>query len=478
MSLSAYERLLRMPPEERRKYAEQLPDALFKEMAERPWWLMSRPEQQSPPGDWVIWLILSGRGWGKTRTGAEWLWQQIKDHAKSPDGTPTEWAIVAPTYRDVRDTCVEGPSGILRVIPREALRYWNRSTGTILFTNGVRVHCFGADNRDAGRGKNLAGAWLDEFAMWPYPADTWTEGLAPALRIGAKPRVVVTTTPKPLKILRDWINRTDGSVYVTRGATFDNAANLSKAALEELQARYTGTRIGRQELYGEILDNIDGALWTEDTIERSRVINPPDHLTRIVVGVDPAVTNTEDSDETGIIVAGKDARSEGWVLADYTMRGTPLEWATRAVEAYRLHNADAIVVEVNNGGDMIPNLIAQVDAFIPVREVRATRGKKVRAEPIAAFYEQGRVHHVGRYTKLEEQMTTWTPDSPNSPDRLDALVWAMTDLLDGSPLTGYLSALAVWCNTCSLPMPKSLAACSNCGLPLSESDSTTHPLGV
>ena len=482
MAVSAYERLKAMSAEERERYLAGLPDALVAEMSKKPWWLIGRPEQQEPAGEWFIWLILSGRGWGKTRTGAEWLVEQIV-RMPTHEGIPTQWAIIAPRFSDTKNVCVEGPSGFLRALQHRGLEaerdyVYNKSSYKITFKDGQVVHMFGADSPDAGRGLNLSGAWLDEFAMWQYAAQTWTEGLAPSLRIGDKPRVVVTTTPKPLRILREWANRQDGSVYVTRGSTFDNAANLSRAALEELQARYAGTRIGKQELYGEIIDNIDGALWTEDTIERSRVTAPPDQLTKIVVAIDPAVTNTEDSDETGIIVAGKNAKGEAFVLADYTMRGTPLDWATRAVEAYRLHNADAIIAEVNNGGDMIPTLIRQVDGFVPVREVRATRGKKLRAEPIAAFYEQGRVHHVGRYVKLEEQMTTWTPEEPNSPDRMDALVWAITDLLDNNSLVGYLSALAVWCDTCNLPNAKSSSHCSSCGKSLSESDTEQHILGV
>jgi len=356
------------------------------------------------------------------------------------------------------------------------LNYWNRSHGTVLFKNGVKVHCFGADNRDAGRGKNLAGAWLDEFAMWPYPAETWAEGLAPSLRIGDRPRVVVTTTPKPIKILRDWVKRQDGSVYVTTGSTFDNASNLSESALEELQERYAGTRTGRQELYGEILEDIEGALWTMKTIENSRITDDPTDLARVVVAIDPAVTAHEESDETGIIVAGRNGKGQAFVLADYTFKGTPLDWAQRAVDAYHTHQADGIVVEVNNGGDMIPAVIRQVDPTVPIREVRATRGKKLRAEPIAAFYEQGRVHHVGVFDKLEEQMTTWTPELPKSPDRLDALVWALTELLETSTLRGYLSELAIWCTACNLPMPKTHTTCNNCGTMLRPDGEEPHPL--
>lgn len=476
MADSLLEQIAGLSTTERKRWVDSLPEQAAEELSKKPWWFIGRPEQQAPETDWHIWLILSGRGWGKTRTGSEWLAQQIRENPVAADGSPTEWAIVAPTFGLARDVCVEGPSGFLRVIRDEELRYWNRSHGTVLYANGCKVHCFGADNRDAGRGKNLAGAWLDEFAMWPYPAETWAEGLAPSLRIGNRPRAVVTTTPKPIKILRDWAKREDGSVYVTTGSTFDNAANLSGSALAELQARYAGTRTGRQELYGEILEDIEGALWTMRMIEESRLTHAPEDLSRIVVAIDPAVTAHEESDETGIVVAGRNGRGEGYVLADYSFRGSPLEWAQRAVDAYRTHQADGIVVEVNNGGDMIPAVIKQIDYTIPIREVRATRGKKLRAEPIAAFYEQGRVHHIGVFEKLEEQMTTWTPELPKSPDRLDALVWALTDLLETSSLQGYLSELAIWCDTCNLPMPKTHTTCSKCGMLLRPEDEPPHAL--
>lgn len=482
MGLSHYERLKQLPKEKQLEYAESLhPDAL-KELNRKPWWFIGRPEQQTPEGNWHIWLILSGRGWGKTRTGGEWLAEQIETYPQF-EGVATQWAIIAPRFADTKNVCVEGPSGFIKALQHRGLEpgvdyTYNKSSYKIIFKGGQVVHMFGADSPDAGRGLNLAGAWLDEVAMWPYPYETWTEGLAPALRIGKRPRVVVTTTPKPIRLIKDWVKRTDGSVYLTKGSTFDNASNLSAAALEELQARYAGTRIGKQELYGEILENVEGALWTQRNIDDNRVEEPPRDMARIVVGVDPAVTAHEESDETGIIVAGKNNQGEAFVLADYTIKATPLEWAQRAVDAYRTHQANAIVVEVNNGGDMVPTLIKQIDPIVRVIEVRATRGKRLRAEPMAAMYEQNRVHHVGVFEQLESQMTSWTPEDPKSPDRLDALVWALSNLLDGSALTGYLSNLAVWCDNCNLPMPKTLKFCSNCSSPLTESGEDAHILGV
>jgi predicted phage terminase large subunit-like protein len=266
--------------------------------------------------------------------------------------------------------------------------------------------------------------------------------------------------------VRNLVGRTDGTVVVTRGSTFDNAKNLAPAALAELQARYANTRLGKQELYGEILDDNPNALFHQTNIDQYRIDTAPVGLQRVVVAIDPAVTANETSDETGIIVAGKSNDGQAYILADYTTKSSPMQWAQRAVDAYRTHNADAIVVEVNNGGDMIPTLIGQIDSSVYVKQVRATRGKQLRAEPVAAWYEQGRVHHTQMFDLLESQMTTWTPEEPKSPDRLDALVWALTDLLEGSNLVGYLNNLAVFCKNCNLPMPRSYSMCSGCNAPL------------
>lgn len=407
---------------------------ILAEIKKSPWWFIGRPEQQEPEGDWFIWLILSGRGWGKTRTGAEWLARKVMDNPKTKDGVSTQWAIFAPTFKDAKSICVEGPSGLLKALQHNGLEnekdyIYNKSSHKIDFANGARIHTFGTDSPDTGRGLNLSGAWLDEVASWQYPYETWTEGLAPALRIGERPRVVVTTTPKPIRLLREWANRTDGSVHTTRGSTFDNSKNLSKNALEELRNRYEGTRTGRQELYGEILEQAEGALWTRNWIEDSRIdLDQVPRLVRVVVGIDPAVTSGEGSDETGIITCGLGEDKQFYVLADDTLRATPDAWGRRALQAYTKWRADRIVAEVNNGGDMVAMVIHQVDRNAPVKKVHATRNKTTRAEPISALYEQGKVHHVGGFAKLEDQMVLWTPESRKSPDRLDALVWALTEL--------------------------------------------------
>ena len=301
MTQSKAELLRRKSRDERERWIKSQNPALVFDLYRKPWWFIGRPEQQEPQGEWNVWLILAGRGWGKTRTGGEWLANQVIGLPKAPDGTPTQWAIIAPTFGDAKNICIEGPSGFLKALQHRGLQpdtdfVYNKSSHKILFKDGQIVHTFGADSPDAGRGLNLSGAWLDELAVWQYPYETWTEGLAPALRIGEKPRVVVTTTPKPIKLLRDWTSRTDGSVHVTRGSTFDNSGNLSEAALIELRNRYEGTRTGRQELYGELLDQAEGALWQRDWIEATRITAdkvPP--LYRIVVAIDPAVTSSEDT---------------------------------------------------------------------------------------------------------------------------------------------------------------------------------------
>lgn len=465
-----FEYLTTLPEAEKRNVIENLSEEQRAEMLSLPWWFIGRPEQQEPEGRWVVWLILAGRGWGKTRTGAEILVDWVLKNPTAPDGAPTEWAIIGETFGDTRVMCVEGPSGILRVLQKRGLENlvdftYNKSSWQVGFKDGQKIHMFGADNPDAGRGFNLSGVWADEIAKWRYSYESWHEGIAPALRIGAKPRAIVTTTPKPIRILRDWMARTDGSVYITRGSTFDNATNLSQAALVELQARYAGTRTGRQELYGELLDDVEGALWHRKMIEDARVTEAP-MLIRVVVAVDPAVTSGEDSDETGIIVAGISSDGHFYVLDDKTIRETPDAWARVAVEAYREWEADRIVAEVNNGGDMVQSLMRTIDPAIPYKKVIATRGKRVRAEPISALYEQGRVHHVGGFNMLEDQMVTWTPDMPKSPDRIDALVWALTDLNEGSTTMMALGAMASYCPSCRFPSPKSVSICPRCGTSL------------
>lgn len=417
------------------------------------WEEIARPNQLSPEDDWLIWLILSGRGWGKTRTGAEWIAHQALSTPK------TRWAIVARTFADARDTCAEGESGIVNVLHRyQALENWNRSMGEIMLKNGSRIKLFSAEEPDRLRGPQHHGAWCDELAAWDYP-DAWDQ-LQFGLRLGANPQTIITTTPRPTKLIKDLIMRE--RVITVRGSTFENAANLAPSALAELRLRYENTRLGRQELFGEILDDVEGALWTRQMIEEARVSNYPP-LMRIVVAIDPAVTSNADSDETGIIAAGLTADGHYYILDDKSLRASPDTWARQAVNLYHEFKADKIVAETNNGGDMVISVLKQVDAAVPVKKVTATRGKQLRAEPISSLYEQGRVHHVGYFEQLESQMCEWTPLSKESPDRLDALVWALTELNNGGSSMIALAGMASLCAKCGMPNVKNASICKYCG---------------
>lgn len=368
---------------------------------------------------------------------------------------------MARTHGDTRDTCFEGQSGLISVLKRYGLyseKAYNRTRLLIELPNGSLIKGFSAEEPDTLRGPQHHGAWCDELAAWEYE-ETWDQ-LMFGLRLGEMPQVVVTTTPRPTPIIRGLLERVE--THTTRGSTFENADNLSAAALAELQGRYENTRLGRQELYGEILEDVEGALWTKGLIDRNRIAQAP-ALSRIVVSIDPAVTNTAASDETGIIVAGCDTKGEGYVLHDGSMKGSPLEWAQKAVQLFDHYKADSLLVEVNQGGDMVSAVLKQVRPTLPIREIRAHVGKKLRAEPVAAMYEQGRVHHVGTFAQLEDQMTIWTPQDANSPDRLDAMVQAFSDLLGKSSVSHYFNSIANFCPKCALPFPKSISLCPKCG---------------
>ena len=401
-------------------------------------------------------MFLAGRGAGKTRTAAEWLaWKAISNEG-------TRWAIVAPTHADARDTCVEGESGILNILKEfGVLKDYNRSISEIFLTNRSRIKLFSGEEPDRLRGPQFHGGWFDELAAFKRP-DAWDQYQFGA-RLGQHPQTIITTTPRPTKLIKDLVERE--GVRVVRGSTFDNAKNLAPSALAELKLRYENTRLGRQELYGEILDTVEGALWTREVIERARVTDIPP-LIRIVVAIDPAVTNNANSDETGIVAAGITSDNHYYVLSDKSLRASPDAWARQAVNLYHDLGADKIIAETNNGGDMVTLLIKQVDHSAPVKKVTATRGKQLRAEPISSLYEQGRVHHHGYFAELETQMCEWTPISNESPDRLDALVWAITELNSGSSSMMSLAAMADFCPSCRMPQVKGQAICSSCGTSL------------
>jgi phage terminase large subunit-like protein len=388
------------------------------------WELHALDKQVEPKGDWVLWLVLAGRGFGKTRIGAEWIRKRVES------GEAKRIILAGATSDDLRDIMVEGESGILATAPP-----WNRpvyiaNKNQVLWPNGAVALCITADKPDRFRGKQADTFWADELAAWRYADQAWPM-LQLGFRLGRNPRGIITTTPRPIAVVRDLLKRVGSDVAISRGTTYDNRANLAPAFFAQVVKQYENTRLGRQELYAEVLDDNPGALWKRASIDDARVIESP-QLKRIVVAVDPAVTSNAASDETGIVVAGIGVDGHGYVLDDVSGIASPNDWAKRVIGAYRRWQADRVVAEVNNGGDLVEANIRTVDPLVSYREVRATRGKAVRAEPIAALYEQGRVHHVGTLAKLEDQMCEWDPALPGrSPDRLDALVWALTDLMLG-----------------------------------------------
>ncbi len=380
----------------------------------------ARPEQRPPLGAWRTWLILAGRGWGKTRTGAEWL--------RAQRDTCPRMAIIAPTFADARDTCVEGESGLLAICKPSEVSKWNRSIGEFEFSNGAQVKLFSGDKPARLRGPQHHALWFDELAAFQYIQAAWDMAMF-GLRLGDNPRAVVTTTPRPLPLIKTLL--ADAKTHVTRGSTYDNRANLAPAFFEDIVSRYEGTRLGRQELNAELIDDVEGALWTRDLLEANRIAKVGD-VSRIVVAVDPEA-NASANSETGIVVAGQMADERYCVLDDASISGTPDQWARQVVSTFHKWRADRVVVERNQGGDMVAAVLRAVDANLPITEVYATRGKYTRAEPISALYEQGKVKHAGVFPKLEDQLCTWVPGE-NSPDRLDAMVWALTDLSDYMPL--------------------------------------------
>ena len=401
----------------------------------------ARPNQIEPQGDHNVWFLNCGRGFGKTWTGAQWVREKAKEGLK-------RIACVSSTNSDIEKVMVKGESGLLALCSKYDKTYkgkhmgfpnWSPTKRTLTWENGAQVEFFSAEEPERLRGPNFQAAWCDELAAWKKDEDTW-DMLQFCLRKGRHPKVCVTTTPKSTKLVRKLLK--DPKTCITVGSTFDNAANLADIFLEAVTTQYEGTRLGRQELYAEVLEENEGALWTTDTIDGCQVDRDkiPD-LTRIVVALDPAVTSNAESDMTGIVVAGVDVNGKAYILGDYTNRLSPQGWASKAIELYHSFEADRIVAEVNQGGDMVKHTIHGEDESVPLKMVRASRGKYARAEPVAALYERGLVHHVrnpedsdANLNELETQMRTWEPlGSIGSPDRLDACVWALTELM----LNGY-----------------------------------------
>ncbi|MEX6632160.1 DNA-packaging protein [Hyphococcus lacteus] len=404
---------------------------LFPKMLEKDWEVNAHDHQRPPHGDWTTWLILGGRGAGKTRAGAEWIRALVASRANDENSKPAI-ALVAETYADAREVMIEGPSGIRAVATDVDRPVFEASRRRLVWPTGAVAYAFSAEDPDGIRGYQFDAAWSDELCKWRYPEETWSN-LQLALRLGPRPRQIATTTPRPMALIKRLMKAK--TTHVTRASTYDNRAHLSDAFFTEIAALYEGTALGRQELLGELVEDIAGALWTWNLIEVARISAAPD-LDRVVVAVDPPTTSGPDADECGIIVAGVAYCGDvntAFVLADRSGAGlTPRQWAEKAVAAFHEFSADRIVVEVNQGGDMAKSVIAQIDGAVPIRGVYATRGKRLRAEPVAALYEQGRVRHVGSFATLEDQMTSYIGGG-KSPDRLDALVWALTDLLLKKP---------------------------------------------
>lgn len=400
------------------------------------WQIWARDDQLPPEaaqggGPWTTWLLLGGRGSGKTRAGAEWVRGMALGRSPFASRPARHIALVADTLDDARAVMVEGISGLMGVHPLGECPRFHATKNELEWSNGARARLFSASDPDSLRGPQFDAAWCDELAKWPRPDRAW-DMLQFGLRLGERPRQVVTTTPRPIPLIKRLL--ADPKTALTRAATSANAANLAPAFLDAVVGRYRGTRLGRQELDGELIEDRADSLWRRDAIEGARVQSPPP-LSRIVVAVDPPVTSGERADACGIIAAGCGADGRAYVLADASLQGArPTVWAGAAARLYDSLEADCIVAEVNQGGELVADLLAQVAPHAAIRKMRAGRGKYARAEPVAALYERGLVAHAGSFSALEDEMCAFGPDGleAGSPDRVDALVWALSHLMLGA----------------------------------------------
>lgn len=473
-----------LPEGEQEAILADLDVEIVRQMSISEWWFCSRPEQVPPIGDWTVHLYLAGRGAGKTRSGAEWLVERTEKFPYDSSGFPAERLVMAYSLSDARLVCIEGPSGILRVLERKgytevkdfykgdlALKYHyvkSPKPHITLLETGARIF-FSGSEVDAARGLNLADVWMDEPIKWIDAYQVWREGIRPALRADVpndKPRAFVTTTPRPIILLQEWLkaHAEGGRISVVRGSTFDNKLNLSEDFLEDITKMYEGTALGRQELYGEMLEMLEGALFSFTSIADNRVEIGPERVAHRTVGVDPGLTGAEDGDEMGVVVACRSAEDHIYVLADETTRLAGRDAALHAWRVFEKYGADTLVYESNLGKAWMHQVFT--DAFRelqragvfpkdianpPLAPVFSNQGKKLRAEPVAMRYSQGRVHHIGTFEKLEAQMLQFDPvTSKVSPDRLDALVHACRHLISGerrkarilSPLSKKIDSLA------------------------------------
>jgi phage terminase large subunit-like protein len=400
-------------------------------------WPLFAHDHQMPPllapsgAPWLTWLMIGGRGAGKTRAGAEWVRAQALGHAPFATEPAGRIALVGETEHDVREVMIEGVSGLLSVHARHERPVWTSSRKRLEWSNGTVAQAFSAEDPESLRGPQFSCAWSDEMAKWRHAEATF-DMLQFGLRLGLQPRQLITTTPRPTALLKRLIS--ESGTAITRAATVVNAYNLAPTFLQGVMGRYAGTRLGRQELDGEIIDDRPDALWSRALLERCRVPDVPP-LQRIVVAVDPPVSSGKRADACGIVAAGITDAGVVYVIADDTVSAvTPTMWANKAIALWRRLDADALVVEVNQGGEMVRSVINEVDASVPVTAVRASRGKWLRAEPVATLYEQGRVKHAGDLAALEGEMCDFAANglsSGHSPDRLDAMVWAVASLALG-----------------------------------------------
>ena len=436
-----------LPPTEQQAILAELNDSQIEELL-WDWRVWARPNQIVPPGQWSTWVILAGRGFGKTRTGSETIREWVCGKTPMGRGRYHRIALIAETAADARDVIVEGDSGLLACHPKDFRPLYEPSKRRLTWPNGAVATLFNATEPDQLRGPQFDAGWLDELAKYDHAREVW-DMFQFGLRLGNDPRSIVTTTPRGIPLIRELVN--DKTSHVTYGRTMDNAANLADTFIKKIHDKYSGTRLGRQELEAEILDDIPGALWNRESFEpppesgkkgRVKLAEVPP-LVRIVVGVDPSGTSggSDDGDSIGIVVAGIDEQDHGYVLCDATIKGSPDEWAQQAINCYYHFMADKVVAEINFGGAMVEALIRSKDRNVSYKAVRASRGKIVRAEPVAALYEQGKVSHViggnpwdkeDNLALLEDQMTLMAPqgfEGEGSPDRVDALVWALTELM-------------------------------------------------
>lgn len=404
------------------------------EALEYDWSFLGRPNQQLPPGDWLTWLVLAGRGFGKTRVACESARALVCGSTPLSKGSYRRLAIIAETAADARDVMVEGDSGILSVHPKDFRPLYEPSKRRLTWPNGATASLFNATEPDQLRGPQFDLALCDELAKWQYAQETYDQ-LQFGLRLGRKPRQIITTTPRPIPVIKRIL--ASPTTVATRGSTFENRANLAPSFFTQVISRYEGTRLGRQEINAEILDDVPGALWTRDMIDKARLAVARPDMIRVVVAVDPSgarSANDEGADSIGIVAAGKGVDGRAYVLADRTAKLSPDGWGRRAVDLYRELKADRLVAERNFGGAMVEHVIRTVDKTISYRELVASRSKIARAEPVAALYEQGKVTHIGKLDELEDQLCQMTSEGfigGDSPDRADALVWALTELMLG-----------------------------------------------